>query len=110
MTEAWQGLPPGLIADGVDAGRSFGRGQGRLDDGIVTMESSDEGGWQQATFDDEERGCGITLIAGLMDEFELSSNGPGTTPDGACRHAITRLATCKTSTTRCPRPVGDDAG
>ena len=53
--------------------------RGRLDNGIITIEVSDEGGWQEATFDDEERGRGIMLIAALTDEFELSSNGPGTT-------------------------------
>ena len=69
------------VANAVEHGQAGHtvRIRGRVDDGIVTIEVSDEGGWQQATLDNEERGRGIMLIAGLMDEFELSSNGPGTT-------------------------------
>lgn len=53
--------------------------RGRIDKGDVTVEVSDDGDWQQATFEDEERGRGLMLIAALTDEFELSSNEPGTT-------------------------------
>jgi anti-sigma regulatory factor (Ser/Thr protein kinase) len=53
--------------------------RGRIDNGDVTVEVSDDGGWQAATFEDEERGRGLMLIAALVDEFELSSNQPGTT-------------------------------
>jgi anti-sigma regulatory factor (Ser/Thr protein kinase) len=52
---------------------------GRTENGKVTVEVNDEGGWREATFGDEERGRGLMLIAWLMDEFELSSNGQGTT-------------------------------
>jgi serine/threonine-protein kinase RsbW len=53
--------------------------RGRIDHGKITVEVSDDGGWQRATFEDDERGRGLMLIAALTDEFELSSNEPGTT-------------------------------
>ena len=51
----------------------------RVDVGSVIVEVSDEGDWREAMFEDEERGRGLMLIAGLMDDFELVSNQPGTT-------------------------------
>lgn len=53
--------------------------RGRIDNGDVTVEVSDDGDWQTATFEDHERGRGLMMIAALTDEFELSSNRPGTT-------------------------------
>ena len=53
--------------------------RGRADHGNVTIEVSDDGDWQQATFEDQERGRGLMMIAALMDEFELVFNKPGTT-------------------------------
>lgn len=53
--------------------------RGRVDDGNVIVEVSDEGDWREAVFNDEERGRGLMLIAGLMDDFELVSDQPGTT-------------------------------
>lgn len=53
--------------------------RGRIDNGDVTVEVSDDGDWQTATFEDDERGRGLMMIAALTDEFELSSDRPGTT-------------------------------
>ena len=53
--------------------------RGRIDNGDVTVEVSDDGDWQQATFENDERGRGLMMISALTDEFELSSNEPGTT-------------------------------
>jgi len=53
--------------------------RGRADHGKVTIEVSDHGDWQQATFEDQERGRGLMMIAALVDEFELVFNKPGTT-------------------------------
>ena len=53
--------------------------RGRADHGNVTIEVSDDGDWQQATFEDQERGRGLMMIAALMDEFELVFDTPGTT-------------------------------
>jgi anti-sigma regulatory factor (Ser/Thr protein kinase) len=53
--------------------------RGRADHGKVTIEVSDDGDWQQATFEDQERGRGLMMIAALVDEFEFVFNKPGTT-------------------------------
>jgi serine/threonine-protein kinase RsbW len=53
--------------------------KGKVENGAVTVEVSDDGDWQRATFENEERGRGLMLIAGLVDAFELLSNEPGTT-------------------------------
>jgi anti-sigma regulatory factor (Ser/Thr protein kinase) len=69
------------VANAVEHGRA-GHSvtiRGRIENGNVTVEVSDDGDWQEATFDNEERGRGLMLIAGLMDEFELLSTRPGTT-------------------------------
>jgi serine/threonine-protein kinase RsbW len=74
------------VANAIEHG-SAGRSvtiRGRVENGNITVEVSDYGDWQKATFENEERGRGLMLIAGLMDEFELLSNKPGTTIRMVC--------------------------
>jgi anti-sigma regulatory factor (Ser/Thr protein kinase) len=51
----------------------------RASDEAIVVEVRDQGRWKAATLDDDERGRGLTLIAGLMHGFEIDANDRGTT-------------------------------
>jgi anti-sigma regulatory factor (Ser/Thr protein kinase) len=53
--------------------------RGRTTASTVEIEVRDHGRWKQGLNDDEERGRGLLIIAGLMDEVEVISDEGGTT-------------------------------
>jgi anti-sigma regulatory factor (Ser/Thr protein kinase) len=50
-----------------------------LDNGNVIVEVQDTGQWTTALFDNEERGRGLIMIAALMQDVAVETEGPGTT-------------------------------
>jgi anti-sigma regulatory factor (Ser/Thr protein kinase) len=50
-----------------------------LDNGSVIIEVQDTGQWTTALFDNEERGRGLIMIAGLMQDVAVETEGSGTT-------------------------------
>ena len=51
----------------------------RVANATVVVEVHDQGTWKPGSFNDEERGRGLILIYGLMDEVEIDSGSLGTT-------------------------------
>ena len=52
--------------------------KGRIEDGAIVVEVTDTGTWKPLP-DNDERGLGLALIAGLMSDMEIQAEPSGTT-------------------------------